>query len=330
MSFVKSKKAQGIISWVISISLLIWIGQGLAWDELGKALSEVNYLYLVPLTGVLALHFCIRALRWRYLLPSGEGSFSYRQLFDALMIGNLASSILPLRAGEFVRPYILSKDANTPFAVAFASIVIERFFDLATVLIILAALTGSLPTLPDWAIKGSLGLAFVGGCIFIFMMLSAFAPNLILRITDFSLSFIGGNIREKIKNLLDGLMRGAAVLKNPYSLAMTVLLSAGVWGSVWLCFYVGLLMFPNLASGLLAITLTVVVALAVAAPSAPGFIGVYQTGCVASFVLLGLPKEIAFGYSLIVHAHQFLCTCLYGVFALSARKISLRGLTASK
>jgi uncharacterized protein (TIRG00374 family) len=330
MSMVKSKKFQAALSWGISLALLIWIGSGLEWGKLSHVLKETNYLYLIPLTLVLFFHYLVRAFRWRYLLPGDAPTPGMKTLFDSLMIGNMASYVLPLRAGEFVRPFLLTKDTGQPFVVTFSSVVIERFFDLATVLLILACISSSLPTLPSWAMSGALGLAILGGGIFVFMLLSAFCPTFILRLVEIGLRFIPESLRGKIKNLIDGLMKGAAVLKDPKRLVMSVVLSSVVWTTVWLSFLVGLYMFPDVASGFLAITLTVVVALAVAAPSAPGFIGVFQTGCVAAFALLGLPSEVAFGYSLIIHAHQFLFIVLYGVYALGQRKLTLKGLVRNQ
>ena len=330
MSLVKSKKFQAIFSWGVSLALLIWIGSGLEWGKLAQVLKQVDYIYLIPLTLVLLLHYLVRAFRWRYLLPGDAPAPAMKILFDSLMIGNMASYVLPLRAGEFVRPFLLTKDTGQPFVVTFSSVVIERFFDLATVLIILACISSSLPTLPSWAMSGAMGLAILGGGIFVFMLLSAFSPKLVLRLVEIGLRFIPESLNGKIKNLIEGLMKGAAVLRDPKRLVMSVVLSSVVWTSVWLSFLAGLYMFPGVASGFLAITLTVVVALAVAAPSAPGFIGVFQTGCVAAFALLGLPSEIAFGYSLIIHAHQFLFIVLYGVYALGQRKLTLHGLVKNQ
>ncbi len=330
MSIVKSKKLQALVSWGVSLVLLIWIGSGLEWGKLVEVLDRVDYLFLIPLTLVLFFHYLVRAFRWRYLLPGDAPAPGMKTLFDSLMIGNMASYVLPLRAGEFVRPFLLTKDTGQPFVVTFSSVVIERFFDLATVLIILACISSSLPTLPSWAMSGALGLAVLGGGIFVFMLLSAFCPKFVLFLVELGLRFIPESLSAKIKNLIDGLMKGAAVLRDPRRLFMSLVLSAIVWTSVWLSFLVGLYMFPDVASGFLAITLTVVVALAVAAPSAPGFIGVFQTGCVAAFALLGLSHEIAFGYSLIIHAHQFLFIVIYGVYALGRRGVTLNSLVSDR
>lgn len=330
MLFKNSKKAQALISWGVSVFLLIWIGSGLDWVALGSAFKEVNYLVLIPMTLAMAVHYASRAWRWRYLLPNDSAIPPFRSLFDSLMIGNMASFLLPLRAGEFIRPYVLSKDTGRPFAETFSSVVIERFFDLSAVLIILAIISPSIPTMPDWANKGAMGLAVLGLGIFIFMIASAFIPKQIRGLVNFSLKFLGESLASKLGGIVNGLMKGASVLRDPCRISLTLGITVIVWTTVFLIFYSGLFMLPNLASPLLAWVLTVIVALAVAAPSAPGFIGVLQTGVVASFVLMNQSKEVAFGYSLVLHAHQFLFICICGAYGLARRKLSLQSVVAEQ
>ena len=75
-----------------------------------------------------------------------------------------------------------------------------------------------------------------------------------------------------------------------------------------------------------AIVITVIIALAVAAPSAPGFIGVFQIACVAAFLLLGLSKELATSYSIIAHAQMFIIVICYGIYLLFKYKLNLTDL----
>lgn len=326
MSFLQSKKFHTGLGWFISIVLLLWVGAGLEWHALGSAMREINYFYLIPLTVIMAIHYWFKAYRWRFLLPSDKALPSTFSLFDYLMIGNMASFVLPLRAGEFIRPYLLTKDSKFKFSTTFASIVIERFFDLATVLLLLALVSPSLPTLPDWALAGVNVLSVLSVGIFAFMFVSAFLPGVILKFSEVLLKFLPTKLKDKLHDLIASLMAGASVLRDPRRLGATVIFSILIWASVWGLFWVGLMMFEGEWTYLLALTLTVIVALAVAAPSAPGFIGVFQTACVASFVLLGFSKEVAFAYSLVMHAHQFIFICGYGAYALSRRHLTLNNL----
>lgn len=80
----------------------------------------------------------IRSLRWQYLLePLGHASFG--NAFRATAVGFAASSILPARAGEVIRPYFLARHENMTATGAFATIILERVLDVLTVVALLAS-----------------------------------------------------------------------------------------------------------------------------------------------------------------------------------------------
>src|SRR6201982_4198606 len=63
----------------------------------------------------------IRAWRWQYLLePLGQTTFA--DAFRATAVGFAASSVLPARAGELIRPYFLARQERMSAIGAHASI----------------------------------------------------------------------------------------------------------------------------------------------------------------------------------------------------------------
>ena len=90
------------------------------------------------------VNLAIRTLRWRYLLePLGPTSFA--RAFRATAVGFAASSVLPARAGEVIRPYFLARQtrrdpsSRVTATGAFATIILERLIDVITVLTLLAS-----------------------------------------------------------------------------------------------------------------------------------------------------------------------------------------------
>src|SRR5215831_13704147 len=109
-----------------------------AAGEIAHARPEWLFLALVTMIVNLAL----RALRWQYLLePLGDAS--YANAFRATAVGFAASTLLPARAGEVIRPYFLARHerrSNRMTATgAFATIILERLLDVLTVLGLLAS-----------------------------------------------------------------------------------------------------------------------------------------------------------------------------------------------
>src|SRR5688572_22254406 len=86
--------------------------------------------------GLTVLTFVVRAERWKYLLePLGPTRF--RTVFRTTVIGFAASAVLPARAGEVIRPYLLARQEGLSATAAFATIVVERVLDLVAVLLLL-------------------------------------------------------------------------------------------------------------------------------------------------------------------------------------------------
>jgi hypothetical protein len=75
----------------------------------------------------------IRAQRWRVLLRP-VGTPFLRALVDATNIGFMANVLLPLRIGEIIRPVLLSRKERQPLGGILATIVLERIFDMFTIL----------------------------------------------------------------------------------------------------------------------------------------------------------------------------------------------------
>ena len=109
--------------------------------DLRSVAAEIAHARLPWLALSLATMFvnlAIRSLRWQYLLePLGRVSFA--NAFRATAVGFAASSILPARAGEVIRPYFLARHENMTATGAFATIILERVLDVLTVLALLAS-----------------------------------------------------------------------------------------------------------------------------------------------------------------------------------------------
>ena len=60
-------------------------------------------------------------------------------VFRTTVIGFAASAVLPARAGEVIRPYLLARREGLSATAAFATIIVERILDLVAVLLLMAA-----------------------------------------------------------------------------------------------------------------------------------------------------------------------------------------------
>lgn len=311
---------------LVSVVLIGWVVTKADWAQVADQVAQMNYWAFIPALIVIYVHFLLRAYRWRYLLPDAE-EVPIRSLFDSIMVGNFATFVLPLRAGEVIRPYFLTRESDFKFSTCFVSVVVERFFDLSMVLFSFALVLPFVPELPEVIYTGAWALSAVAVGIFVFMFAGSFFPGQVVALVEKVTSIaLPSSLSGWAINFASDLLDGASVLSKPVNAVRVVGLTLVVWIFCFMIFYVFFWIFNIPASALMAVTLGVVLALAVALPSAPGFVGVFQTGCVLGFSLFGVDADIAIAYSLVLHLFQYIVFIGYGMFALSRRQLKLTDL----
>jgi glycosyltransferase 2 family protein len=318
---------KAFIGFAISIVILLLLAVQVEW---GRTLEEVKTLRLwlcIPVLLCFILHFYLRTKRWRVLLDSNE-NIPQKKMFDSIMVGSFATFILPLRAGEFVRPFMLSQLSKTSFASSFISVVLERFFDLSAVLLCFLPIyfSNSLVNSEYSGLinKGALGLSFVACAILALIVISSKAPKVIYLLRDVFNATTRSIFKKKLNVLIDDFISGTKVLKGDYRFQKIILYTFLIWSTAILRFYLLLLAFPTIdTSLLLSAVITVTISLAVAAPSAPGFIGVYELGCIIGFYIMGLDKNLAVAFALVSHVLEYILVCSFGLFGLLRNGLNL-------
>jgi uncharacterized protein (TIRG00374 family) len=293
-------------------------------EELGRGFSSARWWPVLPFLLYIGIHLILRSWRWRFLLPAPQQRpVSLRMLFDSMILGNLATFLLPFRLGEFIRPLVLSRWTEYSFASAFISVVIERFFDLSAVLISFMIVVQLLPDVPNWLHVAAYSLGTMAGGLLVFLAAGCLFPELIMRIMKTCAAPLPARLGSLIVSFGGDLVQGARVIGTPSRLLAIILLTTGVWLTAYLQFHALLFMFPFNTSFLLSVALGVFVALAIALPSAPGFVGVFQIGCVAACSLFAYPDSEAKVYSLIVHALTYIVFVVIGFWLLTVHNMSL-------
>ena len=128
------KARQLLIGVVIAVGALYYTLRNVSMDELITSFKDIDLIYILPAIVLTLLSYVTRAYRWQILLrPFKEIPIS--DIYAPLMIGFMGN-ILPARAGEFLRAYLVGKKHGITFAGAFSSIIVERLFDLIILLML--------------------------------------------------------------------------------------------------------------------------------------------------------------------------------------------------
>jgi len=315
----------------ISLLFLDIVFAGIEWAEFGRALANANYWMLVPSTLFVVIHLYFRTLRAQWLLkPMGEVSFW--PAFRALVIGITGNTVLPARAGEFLRAYVLGRSTGLSKTGVFATLVVERIFDGLTVLLVLLGVIIWGVRSEDLQKFGILGAVFYLGAmvaLIIFITKRHWADTLINR-------FLPQKLTQLALGILDGFSSGLAILKNPRQLAMVLFWNIWTWVAVPISFWFALRAFdfgtplPWTASVLMLPAM----ALALTIPGTPGGVGPVQVSIkltLATFIGLtaGLDETVAVA-SIIIHFSQLAPEVLPGAISFMIEGLSTDDIEAGR
>jgi glycosyltransferase 2 family protein len=311
-------------------ALFLWLAvRGVHWGEAAAALRGANYLWVVLMLPVTVWTLIIRAQRWRVFLQA-VGVPPLRPLVSATNIGFMANMILPLRIGEVIRPVLLSRRAKLPLSGVLASVLLERIFDMFTILF-LFGVSVSIVTVSDQVRQWGWMLSALALAVAAVIVLIRLQERLALRIARALANLLPGNVGDQAYGFAEGFVRALEMLDSPMAYVRAFAWSLYLWLAISVIYVLGFWAFhmdvPELRG---ALVMTTLVAIAVSVPSAPGFIGSFQLGCVLGLRIFGIDDSPALAFSLIVHLTQFVGVIGAGLYSLWVENISFRDVEAAE
>jgi glycosyltransferase 2 family protein len=308
----------------------LWLAtRGTDWSAVGRILAGARLEWLAVGVGIGFVALWLRARRWLLLLAP-IGRVDIGPAFSATAIGFMASAILPLRLGEFVRPALLSRRTGLGFAPTLSSVVLERLFDMMLVLFCFLALSLVYP-LPEWMARLAL-VAGIGaaGVLVTLVLVQAFRTH-VERLVEAVLARLPARLSGGLRPAAVGILGALGSLGSIRSVVAILVMSALVWmanGSSFLICLLALdIQVPLLPAALATL---VIVAAAVFLPQGPGFVGTWQYGCVLALGLFAVPEDVAVGYSLLTWVLQMSINVGIGGVCLAREGLSLRELASQQ
>jgi uncharacterized protein (TIRG00374 family) len=308
---------------VLGVSLLAFFLRGVEWSALAAAFRQAKPWYLAGVVLATVLCYVIRSWRWGYLLaPLAEVPLP--RLVSVTVVGFMAGLLVP-RAGEILRPYLVGRRHGIRTSAAFASIILERLFDLITVLVLFALYLYVLPV-PEQQTRGPLlGALKAGGAL---AALAAAAVAIVLAVfhahadravavIDRVLAVLPARLARPISNAVRAFTAGLAVLQAP---ARHLLAIAGqsllTWLAIALSVYWGNRAFgidlPFHAAFLIIGFLTV----GVAVPTPGNVGGFHESYRIAVTQAFGVAPQTAVAAGIALHALTNLPVLLFGLVFL--------------
>ena len=317
------KHFRTVVIVALSIGLLAIFLRGAHLDVVWTEIRQANQWLVALSCAVTVLTMVFRALRWQYLLaPIGHAAFT--PAFRTTTIGFAASAVLPARAGEVIRPYLLARQEGLSATATFATIIIERLLDAVTCVMLLASFVLLFDPGMDransrlyWLVEaGGLVVGAVAMVVLGAMFVAARDPAATSRWVYKIEHLLPGRLAHTLAGALSKFTEGLAVVRTPGRLALALLWSFPLWLSIGFGIYLVMRAFgidmPFTGSFLLIALL--VVGVSVPTPGGVGgFEAAVQIGLTSFY---GEPNDRAVGAALVLHVVSLLPTVVLGFLFL--------------
>jgi uncharacterized protein (TIRG00374 family) len=269
-------------------------------DAVREALSDADVGLVLLASMVFMAGYLLQAVRWRKIAATPQ--VPVRRFYEMVLGGLACNNVLPIRIGEVVRAGWLSREAKMPGGRALGTVALDRVCDVVALALFLVVGIQAVPT-PAWLrnmIIGAAALLVVIFAALVFARLYTRAQGRDRRER--------GRIRRIVRDTIDFL--GEPIGR--HRAAVWIGISIVAWGigavAVWLVARsVGVELEP-----LEAVFVASALALGVAIPSSPGYIGTYQLIAVEALGLLDVEPSQALAFSILMHASWFVPTTLAG------------------
>ncbi|MHC3378607.1 flippase-like domain-containing protein [Haloarcula sp. H-GB5] len=312
--------------------------------EMAGAAPEIVALSAV----VYAVSWPLRGIRYRDILVSMGYRERWGFLTGAIFISQTGNLVFPARAGDAVRAYVIKARRSIPYPSGFASLAVERVFDLLTITLLAGvvmiglAVTGSAEQLltaltgdtvggdaassgrTAVAVAGGVGVAAIGAVVAI--VASARSDRNLVRAvigrlsSDSYADHVAGVIEGFVGDVQTVAADGSAFTR--VGIGSLLIWTFDVITALIVFAAFGYSLTPSLvAVGFFAVS---VGNLAKVLPLTPGGVGLYEgafTVIVASLTPVGVAAAI--GVAIVDHAVKNIVTIIGGVASMAWLNVSL-------
>jgi hypothetical protein len=309
------KRAIALAASILVAAVFTYLAvRGVHWHSAWLALKACDAWWLVPAMVAFAAQTVMRAMRWRSLFAPGRRP-ERLPVLAATMIGYLFNNILPARAGEAARVVALAQRTGTPAAEIVGTVVVERAYDVLSILIIFFCASPWLPH-ETWFGTAAIvaGIAAVGlGAVIWVLAVHGDRP---LRVIVRPLGRLPGLSVERVEREAATLAEGLSGLRERRVAVEALLWSLAAWMTSALWAWLVLLAFqPSLGFGA-GVLVTVVIGLSMIIPSPPAAVGVFEAAGVLALHAFGISQSAALPYALVLHVSNFVPLVLVGAITL--------------
>ena len=279
----------------IGLILFIFILYKLNLTEIIALLSSINPFYFALALLLFIPLLVIKAMRWQLIMKAQNIDYSLKESTIMYVAAMYISALTPGRIGDFIKIFYLKGDGY-PFGKSFATVLLDRLFDLVSLLLL--GYVGMLLFISLFGrVVNILSCIFVGMLLIIFIIYNKdFSTGILEYISS---HFIPEKYRENAKVGFSDLYNGIKTL-NTNQLTLVIFMTFLGWLIYFVTMYLLALAIDINIPFLYLATCVSISAVITLIPISLSGIGTRDATLIILFSYLGLSKESAIAFSMMI------------------------------
>ena len=155
---------------------LIWVLRQTPLRESADHLRHLSWFWVTAAFAFEVISNICHGWRWRLILAPAEEAPLWRCV-QSVMIGLFSSEVLPAKAGEIIRGYLLTHWTKVHLPLSITSVAIEEVIDGIWLVVIYILVTLGVPNLPRDLVRGTWALGFGVTLLSIFFLYLLFGKQ---------------------------------------------------------------------------------------------------------------------------------------------------------
>ena len=328
-------RLRAALGYALAAACLVWVLHDYDFHDLLRRVAGMNLWLVAAAVLCDVLSYVCQGARWRLLLRP-FGSISVWRCTQAVYAGLFTNEVMPMKPGDLVRAYLVSRWMSVRLVTVAATILVERLFDgvwlaAGSLLVVIF-----LP-LPRKLVEAGdvFGVAVL--ILLVLFIFTAFGGGGAAadegdigragQEAAVSVAPEGESAGRRVSRLVSALLARLRVelrsigrtREAPLALALSLAMVLLQAFSFWLVMRAYGLRLPLLAGA----AVFLIVHLGTVVPGAPANVGTYQFFTVLGLTLFGVDKTAAAGFSLVVFALLTVPLWAIGFWALGRSGVTL-------
>jgi uncharacterized protein (TIRG00374 family) len=316
---------QGVLSLIVGTVCVVYALHGMDGHAVLHAMGSLGPRAVGLYVLTLVVTHLFRTLRWEYLLRALGTSLPFRRLLPISSAGFMAILALPVRLGEFVRPYLVARERHVRMSTMVGAVAVERIVDgLLISIVFFGAYLASAGDLFTRELRVAAWLSLVGFVGLTLFLVAAqiwtdrtIAIALRLTLVTWLAPSRAHQAGEKLRSLISG-FRALADRRNfSIFLVQSVVYWASTGFGMWvLARQMNLPISIGAAYAIMAFT-GVVLTL----PNSPGLVGQFHAAIklgLSAYLPAAMVNSNGMAYAIVLHGIQTLWYVGAGLLSLPA------------